>query len=226
MSRIEIWSHFFSIFSHFLTSPLKWEHVVYSLYELGYDMHVGGRTALDLGGHAHYIPLGVGREMHVYALRPFPAWVHQLCSSYNVAIKRIRFLTEVPEGLVTGRPFGHWDWMLPCATPALGLFEMLDHVRTETDFQVVDPYFEGMFKHGHEQFTTLLKACNKVVTNRLFLWFLERHNHPLLDSLDLSAVNLGSGKRVVVKGGRFDKQYQITVARRMPHDHEDPDCIF
>ena len=30
--------------------PLKWEHVVYSLGQLGDSVHVGGRTALELHG--------------------------------------------------------------------------------------------------------------------------------------------------------------------------------
>ncbi|MFB6357802.1 MAG: AbiEi antitoxin N-terminal domain-containing protein [Thiohalorhabdaceae bacterium] len=34
--------------------PLKWEHVVYSLQQLGHDVHVGGRSALELQGMAHY----------------------------------------------------------------------------------------------------------------------------------------------------------------------------
>jgi Transcriptional regulator, AbiEi antitoxin N-terminal domain len=30
--------------------PLKWEHIIYSLQELGYAVHVGGRSALELQG--------------------------------------------------------------------------------------------------------------------------------------------------------------------------------
>ena len=55
---------------------------------------------------------------------------------------------------------------------------------------------------------------------RLFLWFATRHNHSWLKSLDVSKVNLGSGKRVIVTGGLLDKQYQITVPREMRNSEE------
>jgi hypothetical protein len=50
-----------------------------------------------------------------------------------------------------------------------------------------------------------------VKVNRLFLWFAERNDHAWFKRLDLDAINIGSGKRVVAKGGKLDAKYQITV---------------
>jgi len=61
----------------------------------------------------------------------------------------------------------------------------------------------------------LLKACHHVRAKRLFLWFAERHGFAWFKRLELEAVSLGSGKRVVAKGGALDKKYQITVPRQM-----------
>ena len=38
--------------------PLKWEHLCYSLQELGYALHIGGQSALDLQGFAHFLAIG------------------------------------------------------------------------------------------------------------------------------------------------------------------------
>jgi len=61
----------------------------------------------------------------------------------------------------------------------------------------------------------LLKVCHQVKANCLFLWFAKRHGFIWFDRLDVKAVNLRSGKRVIVKGGVLDNMYQITVPRQM-----------
>ena len=46
---------------------------------------------------------------------------------------------------------------------------------------------------------------------RLFMYLAENCKHPWAGKVDLSKVDLGKGKRALVKGGRFDAKYQITV---------------
>jgi len=41
----------------------------------------------------------------------------------------------------------------------------------------------------------------------------EKNDHPWMEELDLTKINLGVGKRVIVQGGFLDKKYQITVPR-------------
>ena len=43
----------------------------------------------------------------------------------------------------------------------------------------------------------------------------DRHHRRWLAQLDKSAVDLGAGKRVLVKGGVLDPYYHITVPRDM-----------
>ena len=85
----------------------------------------------------------------------------------------------------------------------------------DADFSVADKFFEAAATLRPTLVNALLSACTQVKAKRLFLWFATRHNHPWLKSLDISKVNLGSGKRVIVTGGLLDKQYQITVPREM-----------
>ena len=58
---------------------------------------------------------------------------------------------------------------------------------------------------------TLLVDCRNVKVKRLFFFFADRHQHAWLKRLDRSAIDLGSGKRMLVKGGRFDAKHLITV---------------
>jgi len=58
---------------------------------------------------------------------------------------------------------------------------------------------------------TLLVDCRSVKVKRLFFFFADRHRHAWLKRLDRSVIDLGSGKRMLVKGGRFDAEHLITV---------------
>ncbi len=41
---------------------------------------------------------------------------------------------------------------------------------------------------------------------------------PLLKKIDISRIDLGSGKRVIIRGGKFDLDYQITCPREFEVD--------
>jgi len=59
----------------------------------------------------------------------------------------------------------------------------------------------------------LLENCRSVKVNRLCLFFADRLNLPWFPKLEVSRINLGSGKRVLHPGGKLDKKYLITVPR-------------
>lgn len=196
--------------------PLKWEHVVYSLQELGCSLHVGGRTALEMQGYAHYLPMQGVQQIHLYGVGSLPGWVDKLEAPYRFLFHKSRlFKMPVTEEAVTVKPFGHWDWPLYYATPELALLEMASEVRQEADFEVLDKLFESAISLRPRLIMKLLLASHHVKAKRLFLWFSERHGFDWFKRLECDAVNLGSGKRVVVKGGSLDKGYQITVPRKM-----------
>ena len=63
----------------------------------------------------------------------------------------------------------------------------------------------------------LLSSCRSVKVKRIFLYMAEKHEHFWLPQLDLSRVDLGHGKRMLVPNGRYEKKYRITV----PRDHQE-----
>ena len=70
---------------------------------------------------------------------------------------------------------------------------------------------EGLATLSPKRLQILLADCKSVKVKRLFFFFADRHNHAWLKHLDRAAIDLGSGKRSLVKGGRFDPAYKITV---------------
>lgn len=59
----------------------------------------------------------------------------------------------------------------------------------------------------------LLEICSSIKVKRLFLCLAERIGHEWFHYLDLTKIDLGRGKRSIVKGGRYDSKYQITIPR-------------
>ena len=195
--------------------PLKWEHVVYSLQELGYSAHVGGRSALELQGFAHYLSMQGIKQIHLYGADKLPSWISKLEAPYRLILHKSKLFDLCVTESVTTKPFGHWDWPLRYSMPELALLEMSSEVKQASDFEVLDKLFESATSLRPRLIMKLLKACHQVKAKRLFLWFAERHGFTWFDRLDVKAVNLGSGKRVIQKGGAFDNKYQITVPREM-----------
>jgi hypothetical protein len=195
--------------------PLKWEHVTYSLQLLGYPLHVGGRTALELQGSAHYVPLGGVHDMHIYSTRRLPSWLQKIEASARFTPHSSRLFASLPVDAITTQPFGHWDWPLRYATPELALFELTADVRSEADFSMLDKFFESAAHLRPALVTALLRTCTQIKAKRLFLWFAARHHHPWEKKLDVTDVDLGRGKRMVIPGGALDTRYQVTVPRDM-----------
>jgi hypothetical protein len=195
--------------------PLKWEHLVYSLQELGYPMHVGGRSALEVQGLAHYLSMGEARTIALYGMVRWPGWLEQVAAEYRLERHNLKLFTELPEVALTSRPFGHWDWPIRYATPELAFLELFAEIQTATDFEVADKLFEAAVTLRPERLRALLLSCTHIKAKRLFLWFSTRHQHPWHTVLDSTGVDLGSGKRMIIKGGVLNRDYRITVPRNM-----------
>ncbi len=123
--------------------PLKWEHVVYSLQELGYSVHVGGRSALELQGFAHYLSMQGVQQIHLYGADKLPGWVSKLDAPYQLTLHKGQLFDAPVAEAVTTKPFGHWDWPLRYATPELALLELASEVKQNSGFEVLDSFFES-----------------------------------------------------------------------------------
>lgn len=193
---------------------LKWQHVVYSLQRLEFTLHVGGRTALDHQGMVHYLPMGNRETIHLYVADMVPTWLHKVTTNAEFETHQCSlFASDAEAEGYTSLPFGAWDWPLIYSTRERALLEYLDDLPDKAEWDMADKYMEGAMSFRPTLVMNLLQACKRIKTKRLFLWLAERHHHTWLKKLDVSTLDLGSGKRVIYKGGVLDNRYQITVPR-------------
>jgi hypothetical protein len=97
------------------------------------------------------------------------------------------------------------------SSPDRAILELLDEVPERETFHQADVLIEGLRNLSPRRVQALLVACRSVKVKRLFLWFAERHQHAWLKKLDRKDIDLGRGKRMLVRGGKLDSTYNITV---------------
>ena len=114
------------------------------------------------------------------------------------------------DGLVV-QPWGHWSWPLALSSPERAILELLDELPKHESFHQADMLMEGLTNASPRRLQELLEHCRSVKTKRLFFFFADRHRHAWLKRLDKQAIDLGKGDRLLVKGGRFNSTYHITV---------------
>jgi hypothetical protein len=214
---------------------LSWQQVVISLQALlDYPLLVGGRTALELQGHAHYLPQSQ-KEVHLYGPKPPPRWLYKLPLKTRFIYHNDRklFRSALPlKGLTqleggkkpdTGaaqdswmiQSWGQWNWPLALSTPERAALELLDELPQRESFHQAHVLMQGLFNLSPRRLQQVLADCRSVKVKRLFFFFADQNQHAWLKRLDKKAIDLGSGKRMLVRGGKFDKTYQITVPENL-----------
>ena len=100
------------------------------------------------------------------------------------------------------RLWGTNDWPLTLSTPERAYLEMLDELPRHESFHQVDMIVEGLRTLSPRRLQKLLADCRSVKVKRLFFFFADRHGHAWLKQIDRDAIDLGTGKRMLVQGGQ------------------------
>ena len=217
-------------------APLSWQHVVASLQlVMKQSISVGERTALELNGYAHYVSSGSPREIHLYGDERASGWLGQLPIETSFVFhnakklfptipiskkrglvgdgsvyRRLPNLTDTRSDLDWFR-FGTGDWPIYFSTPERAVLEILDELPDKETFEQVDVLVESLVNISPRRMVQLLQECRSIKVKRLFFWFADRHKHAWLERMERDGLELGSGKRMLVKGGKLDPKYLITV---------------
>jgi hypothetical protein len=192
---------------------VEWPGALYAVQsQLGLDIHAGGKTALELKGYGHYVPTGKKR-IFLYA-KPgviLPAWFKGERLGVDLVLVRTNLFSEHNhEG------FSEWkerEFSIQIASPERAAMEMLYLVPAKVGFDEALLVMEALTTLRPDVVQSLLEACRFVKVKRLFMYISEKHGHPWVGNLNLSRVDFGKGKRMIVSGGEFDIKYQITVPR-------------
>lgn len=218
---------------------LNWQQVVISLQTVLSKTQppfiVGGRTSLELQGFAHYLSLKT-TNIHLYGPEKLPTWLNKLnlpqrfiyhnsktlfhnepitvglgSLAWNIADGTVRNLNRFQGESLTTLEWGQWDWPLTLSKPERAYLEMLDELPQRESFHQADMIMQSAANFSPRRLQKLLVDCDSVKVKRLFFFFADRHKHAWLKHLDKTTIDLGKGKRSLVRGGKLDPVYLITV---------------
>ncbi len=180
--------------------------------QLEIPIHIGGKTIIELQGYGQNAAFGFSK--HFLFARPgtsIPKWFLNYDWQGELIIKRSKFLpTNVKNSFSEYSQNGATVFV---SSLERALLELLYHIPGNHGFHESANIIEGMQTLRINILQELLENCQSVKVNRLFLYFADRLNLPWFSKLNLSRINLGSGKRMIYSGGKLDKKYQITVPR-------------
>jgi len=108
------------------------------------------------------------------------------------------------------------DYSIRLSAPERAMLELLDQLPRSQSFEEAQQLMEGLVTLRPELVQQLLENCRSIQAKRLFLLLAEICGHQWLSAVDLKNVNLGKGKRLMVKGGHFDQKFQISTPYERP----------
>ena len=185
---------------------------VYALQtQLGFEAHVGGKTALEIQGYGHFLPMKNMPEFYLFGRpgRRLPSWFMGVKWESRVRYHMARLFSGKPEAGLEEISTGGYS--IKVSSPERAALEIAELVPNEQSFEGAGLLLEGLTTLRPALVQALLMACRSIKAKRLFLFLSEKCGHAWVNKLDISKVRLGSGKRLIAREGRLDLKYQITV---------------
>lgn len=173
-------------------------------------IHLGGKSALQLQGLAHYIPMGK-TPIILYGEQKIklPVWfkgykwdapiIYHSTNLFDVSIKKGINSIEV-EGI-----------QIKASSPERAIMELLYLIPSSQSYDEAYKIMGSLTAIRPELTQHLLENCTSIKVKRVFMVIAKAYNYPWLKYIDKSKIDFGKGKRELIKGGKLDPEFLITV---------------
>jgi hypothetical protein len=177
--------------------------------ELKLDVRVGGITALELQGSAHYIRKG-NSAFHIFGTpKRLPTWIRNYQWKEDV---QYHSTTLFKEGFKVGlKSFTDEGITASISNQVQALIEFLSLVPMKHTAEEAKELMGSLITPVPAKVQQLLSECNSYKVKRLFLLLADECNHAWFKKLDLKSIDLGKGSMSLSKGGRYSKKYKLIV---------------
>lgn len=190
---------------------VSWTGGLYAIQQqLELPIHVGAKTALERKGLAHFLPMG-GGGVFLFGMSSvrLPKWFTEYDWKANIHYSMPKLFDPDAELGLTKEDLGQYS--IKISSPERAIMEVLHFVPQKESFESARQLMKGLTTLRPQLVQELLEKCQSVKIVRLFLFLAEECGHDWVEELDIGRINLGDGKRVIVKDGRLDPIYNITV---------------
>ncbi len=172
-------------------------------------LHAGAKTALTLKGFSQYIKLGKDK-VYLFSNKDenFNVWLKR---NNQITLNRTTIFNYKNKKYFTNYQLNQFEIII--SAPELAIMEMLYLIPQKQSFDEALEIMEALTTLRPKIVQQLLAEGKSVKVKRLFLFMAEFSNHAWVKDIDVKKINLGSGKRVIVKNGVLDKKYKITIPK-------------
>ncbi len=187
---------------------VEWYGGLYALqFQLGLEIHVGGKTALELQGFVHYMPMGHETIDLLMAPRTLiPRWFvrhnweERLRITENSALPSKIEIDQISMGNfnigVSSRERAALE--LLCLTPRLYSFE---------ESRII---MESLGTLRANVLTQLLSVCTSEKAKRLLLYFGDQQNHAWRSKIDEKKFTIGTSLlKITAQNGKYHAKYHL-----------------
>jgi hypothetical protein len=191
---------------------IEWTGGLYAIQEqMKLPIHAGGKTALQIQGYAHFLPMGKGSTVSLFGLPgvKLPRWFKQYRWGIKVRYTTTNLLAGETDLGLTKKDIG--SYLITISAPERAIMEVLYDVPKYESYEEAKLLMEGLTTLRPRVVQALLERCASVKVKRLFMVIAEGCRHTWVQRLNLAKVDFGKGKRMLVRGGRLDPKYNITV---------------
>ena len=177
------------------------------------NIHIGGRSAFELLGMAHYLQLNAEEATLFVTDQAFlPQWF--LKNKWN---KRTKIFST---SIFHDDEIGYSDYqdgelIMKVSNAARAIVECLslcpDHFPLTEAFELM----EGLTTLHPVQVQTVLENCKSIKAKRLFLHFAEKAGHRWTSYLNREKIDLGRGIRSLAGKGTYSSKYQLVLPKEL-----------
>ncbi len=192
---------------------VDWTGALWTLQtQMGIAVHIGGKTALELQGYGHFAKHAL-LDLHLFGEKgeTLPSWFRKRDWGCLLKFCSPKLFPSNVEGSLS--VFESNGLQVTISGPERAAMEMLSFVPGEQSFSEAFLIMENLSTLRPSLVQSLLENCNSIKVKRLFLCAAEKHKYRWFDRLDIERVQVGTGKRVIVKDGALDKKYLITIPK-------------
>ncbi|MFN3234111.1 MAG: type IV toxin-antitoxin system AbiEi family antitoxin domain-containing protein [Gammaproteobacteria bacterium] len=191
------------------------EGALYALQQhLQLPIHIGGRSALERLGFAHFVPMQAKEPLYLFQHpqvgMTLPKWFKKMFSkNASIYVTHKKLFSSYLSDTLIGHAIGEYHVKMSCVERAI--LETLALVPEEISLSQTKLLFEGLHSCRSDVFQYLLEHCTSVKVKRLFLLFSEHERHNWFKYLNLEKINFGKGKRVISGGGVYYPKHELSL---------------
>jgi hypothetical protein len=177
------------------------------------NIHVGGRSALELQGLAHYLQINsYETTLFVNGRAKLPLWFTNNDWNTKTTIFRLSLFEDETVGMTD---FQAGELTMKISNPARAIMECL--ALCPEKFPLLESFelMEGLGALRPAKVQELLESCKSVKVKRLFLFFAEKSGHSWLKYLDINKIDLGVGNRSLVENGILVSKYKLVLPKEL-----------